>query len=98
MVPTCIAVKNYKYLQYWRTTATLFDGYAKLLPVIRFKMSGLNYGLKYRSKPKQLPEGVSFAEIIKKWVVRVRTKTSTLTTVAQFNTKVEAEEFYHNWQ
>lgn len=65
-------------------------------------MSGLNYGYTYTKKAgmfKNKTVGVSYVEKLKKWIVRVyKNGTRQVTTVASFNTKEEADQFYINWR
>ena len=61
-------------------------------------MSGLNYGNSYRqtkrkNKFNQCVEGVSYAEIIKKWLVRININNK-LSSIGAYNTKKEAEKIY----
>jgi len=43
--------------------------------------------------------GVSYADKLKKWIVRVyKNGTMQVTTVASFETKESAEEFFSNWR
>ena len=59
-------------------------------------MAGLNYGYSYTKKRgmhKNKKVGVSYAELAHKWVVRVL-KNGTVTTVAGFKTKEEADKYY----
>ena len=64
-------------------------------------MSGLNYGYSYTKKAgmfKNKTVGVSYADKAKKWIVRVyKSGTMQVTTVASFETKEAAEDFYLNW-
>jgi hypothetical protein len=65
-------------------------------------MSGLNYGYSYTKKAgmfKNKTVGVSYVDKSKKWIVRVyKNGTKQVTTVASFETKEAAEEFYLNWR
>lgn len=65
-------------------------------------MAGLNYGYSYTKKAgmyKNKTVGVCFAKKLNKWIVRVyKNRTKIVTTVASFETKEAAEEFYKNWQ
>jgi CRISPR/Cas system CMR-associated protein Cmr5 small subunit len=59
-------------------------------------MAGLNYGnsfTKKRGMYKNKKVGVSYAELADKWIVRIL-KNGTVTTIAQFKTKEEADEYY----
>ncbi len=59
-------------------------------------MAGLNYGNTYTKKRGMYRNkniGVSYADKIDKWIVRVLKK-GVVTTIAQFKTKDEADEYY----
>jgi hypothetical protein len=62
-------------------------------------MSGLNYGYTYTKKAgmyKNKISGVSYGEKCKKWIVRVEKK-GVISTVAGFDAKEEADEYYKNY-
>ena len=65
-------------------------------------MSGLNYGYTYTQRAgmfKNKTVGVSYIDRLKKWIVRVyKDGTRQVTTVASFDTKEAAEEFFINWR
>ena len=65
-------------------------------------MSGLNYGYSYTKRAgmfKNKTVGVSYADKSKKWIVRVyKNGTKQVITVASFETKEVAEEFFLNWR
>ena len=65
-------------------------------------MSGLNYGYSYTKRAgmfKNKTVGVSYDEKLKKWIVRVyKNGTKQVTTVASFDTKEAADEFFLNWR
>ena len=63
-------------------------------------MSGLNYGYKY-CRLHQFSEGVSWADKIGKWIVRVKRygkghngHTQFLTTIGSYDKKEDADECY----
>ena len=65
-------------------------------------MSGLNYGYSYTKRAgmfKNKTVGVIYSDKSKKWLVRVyKNGTKQVTTVAGFETKEAAEEFFLNWR
>ena len=61
-------------------------------------MAGLNYGnsfrqTKRRDKTEQTVEGVSFGEIIKNWIVRIKIN-NRLSSIGAYDTKEEADNVY----
>lgn len=59
-------------------------------------MAGLNYGnscTKKRGMHRNKKVGASYADKIDKWIVRTLKK-GTVTTIAQFKTKQEADKYY----
>ena len=59
-------------------------------------MAGLNFGYTYKLKKQKFSIGVNFAPIINKWVVCSYTKTNTFTTLAKFDSEIEAQIYYKN--
>ena len=61
-------------------------------------MAGLNYGnsfrqTKRRDKSEQSVEGVSYGEIIKKWIVRIKIN-NRLSSIGAYDTKEEADNVF----
>ena len=60
-------------------------------------MGGINHGMKYRANKgirTDKKEGVSYSNISKKFVVRIKKSCGQISTIAQFENEKEADKCY----